>query len=172
MALRIGGTIATPGLGSRLTWGSVRAPLVLAEVIPLSPPLIKRTTYSRTYPDTTGDPYPKFFIWESGSLFSWHKLAGGVEPYYWIQGYPGDDTSDPPVPPETEFGVGLFIFTGSDQVDNQQFSELIGEDVDTDGGTFAITQDAHDDTTPQAAAQIITGLYATEIYTIGKLTPI
>ena len=172
MALRIGGPIASPGLGSRLTWGSVRSPLVLFETVTISPPLIERTTYSRTFPDTTGDPYPKFFIWESGSLFSWHKLNGSVEPYYWIQGYEGDPEADPPIPDQTEFGVGLFLLTGSDQVDNQQFAELIGEDVETDGGTFAITQDAHDDTTPQQFSQIITGIYATEIYTIGKLTPV
>ena len=160
MALRIGGTIASPGLGSLLTWGSVRSPLVLDG----SFGLIDKTTYSRTFPDTTGDPYPKFFIWESGSLFSWHKLNGAVPPYYWIQGSEDPDT--------TEFGVGLFLLTGSDQVDNQQFAELIGEDVDTDDGTFAITQDAHDDTAPQQFSQIITGIYANEIYTIGKLTPV
>lgn len=169
MALRIAGSIATPSSSSLLTWGSVRAPLVLSDVIFVVPPFIKRTTYSRTYPDTTGDPYPKFFIWESGSLFSWHKEIGTVPPYYWIQGYEGDDTADPPFPPTTEFGVGLFIFTGNDQVDNQQFNELIGEDVGTDGGTFTITADAHD---PGTIWQTITGLYATEIYTIGKLTPV
>jgi len=174
MAIRIGGPKATPFYGTLLTWGSVRSPLVLFEATFVSPPLIKRTTYSRTFPDTTGDPYPKFFVWKSGSLFSWYRLGGSAqwEPYYWIQGYEGDDTADPPIPPESEFGVGLFLVPGLDQVDNQQFKELIGEDVETDGGTFAITQDAHDDTTPQQFSQQIPDIYATEIYTIGKLTPI
>lgn len=172
MALRIGGTIASPGLSSLLTWGSVRSPLVASEAVLRVPPRYQRTTYSRAFPDTTGDPYPKFFIWESGSLFSWHKQLGTVPPYYWIEGYPGDPEADPPIEAESFFGVGLFIWPPYDQVDNQQFKELIGESVDTDGGTFTITQDAHDDTTPQQFSQNIPGLYATEIYTIGKLTPI
>lgn len=65
--------------------------------------------------------------------------------------------------------MGIFVYGPPDQIDNQDFMELIGEDVDTDGGTFAITQDAHDG---GMAWQTIPGLYATEIYTIGKLTPI
>jgi hypothetical protein len=137
-----------------------------------SPPSYRQTTYSRAFPDTTGDPYPKFFIWNSGSLFSWYKVLGTVPPYYWIEGYAGDEEADPPVEPESFFGVGLFIWPPYDQVDNRQFKELIGEDVDTDGGTFTITQDAHDDTTPQVFAQNVPGIEATEIYTIGKLTPI
>lgn len=68
--------------------------------------------------------------------------------------------------------MGLFVYGPPDQIDNQDFMELIGEDVDTDGGTFAITQDAHDWTIPQQAWQLVPGIYATEIYTIGKLTPV
>lgn len=159
MALRIGGTIASPGGGSLLTWGSVRSPLVLYG----SFLLIDKTTYSRTFPDTTGDPYPKFFIWESGSLFSWYKGNGAVPPYYWIE---NDD-------PDTLFSIGLWPETVDRQVDNQQFDELIGEDVDTDGGTFAITLAAHDyGPPPQLAFQRVTGFVANEIYTIGKLTPV
>ncbi len=159
MALKIGGTIANPGLGSLLTWGSVRSPLVLYG----SFGLIDKTTYSRTFPDTTGDPYPKFFIWDSGSLFSWNKGNGAVPPYYWIE---NDD-------PDTLFSIGLWPETVDRRVDNQQFDELIGEDVDTDGGTFAITLAAHDyGPPPQLAFQRVTGFVANEIYTIGKLTPV
>ena len=93
-------------------------------------------------------------------------------PYYWIEGYEGDETADPPIPSETLFGMGIFVYGPPDQIDNQDFMELIGEDVETDGGTFAITQDAHDFGYPQQAWQAITGLYATKIYTIGKLTPV
>jgi len=65
--------------------------------------------------------------------------------------------------------MGIFVYGPPDQIDNQDFMELIGEEVDTDGGTFTITQDAHD---PSKAWQVIEGIFATEIYTIGKLTPV
>jgi hypothetical protein len=168
MASRIGG----PSASLLFTWASVRSPLVWSGAVLSTPPSYHQTTYSRAFPDTTSDPYPKFFIWESGSLFSWNRHGGfgsTIPPYYWIEGYLGDEEADPPVEDQSFFGVG-FTAWPVDRVDNYQFKELIGEEVDTDGGTFTITQDAHSIT--GGAAQYIPGIYATEIYTIGKLTPV
>lgn len=68
--------------------------------------------------------------------------------------------------------MGLFIYGDPDQIDNQDFMELIGEEVDTDDGTFTITQDAHDWGDPQMSRQTIVGIYANQIFTIGKLDPV
>lgn len=172
MALRIGGPITTPSTSSLLTWGSVRSPLVLYNAISVSPPLIKRTTYSRAYPDTTGDDYPKFFIWESGSLFSWNKGNGAVPPYYYIEPWYEYESTE-------EFGaafsIGIWPDMVDQRVDNAQFSELIGEEVTTDVGNFNITQDAHRIALFSPIFQFIPGLESEtyqRILTIGKLTPI
>ena len=164
MAIRIGGTP-----GGLPTWGRLRSPITLDNFRYLDRSGTKWTRFSRIWRDSTGDTFPKSFIWESGSLFRCVSWFGPNtiwnSPYYWIQGYEGDEE----YPSITDFGMGIFVYGPPDQIDNQDFMELIGEDVDTDGGTFTITQDAHDG---GMAWQSITGLYATEIYTIGKLTPI
>ena len=167
MAYRIGGTT-----GSLPTWGRLRSPLVLNNQYSGN----SYTRFSRRYPSTTEDPFPRFFIWKSGSPFRCIAWFGpGTywnQPYYWIQGYKGDPEGDPPIPDTTEFGMGKFIYGPPDQIDKQDFMELIGEDVETDGGIFTITEDAHDWEEPVRAWQTITNLYATEIYKIGKLTPV
>ena len=68
--------------------------------------------------------------------------------------------------------MGIFVYGPPDQIDNQDFMQLIGEDVETDGGTFAITERAHDWGYPQYAWQEIEGIYGTKVLTIGKLTPV
>jgi hypothetical protein len=141
-------------------------------------PIFKWTRFSRIYNDSTGDEFPKAFIWESGSLFRCRAWFGPGStwnpPYYWIEGFENldDPEADPPLPPETQFGMGLFIYGDPDQIDNQDFMELIGEEVDTDDGTFTITQDAHDWGDPQMSRQTIVGIYANQIFTIGKLDPV
>ena len=176
MALRIGGTIASPGFGSRLTWGSVRSPLILYNVLGRYPLPFERTIYSRTFPDTTGEDYPLFFIWESGSLFSYYKGGGSsfLEPYYYIENHYVEPTEQY----GSNFSIGMWPETLLQQVDNLQFSELLGEEVTTDGGNFNITQDAHKITVLGRYSQFIEGVegdpnvgYA-RIYTIGKLTPV
>jgi hypothetical protein len=176
MALRIGGPVASPFLGSLLTWGSVRSPLVLHNVQLQYPPAFERTTYSRTFPDTTGEDYPKFFIWESGSLFSYYKAGGSsfLEPYYYIENHYIEPTDQY----GSNFSIGMWPDTLLQQVDNLQFSELLGEEVTTDSGNFNITQDAHKITILGRYSQFIEGLSADEsvgyakVLTIGKLTPV
>jgi len=90
--------------------------------------------------------------------------VGKIPPYFWIEGYIGDSEADPPTEDESFFGVGDVTWP-SIQVDNQQFAELIGEDVETDEGGFTITEDAR-------SSQYIPGSYMTYVLTIGKLTPI
>jgi hypothetical protein len=126
--------------------------------------------------DTTGEAFPKAFIWESGSPFRCRAWYGPNtlwnSPYYWVEGSPGDPEADPPIDPSSIFGMGIFIYGPPDQIDNQDFMELLGEDVGTDGGTFAISERAHDWGYPQYAWQEVPDIAATEIYTIGKLTPV
>jgi hypothetical protein len=171
MAIQIGGTIATPSTSSLLTWASVRAPLVLYDVVSLSPPLIKQTTYSRTYPSTTGDDYPKFFIWESGSLFSWKKGNSAVPPYYYIEMWYKESTDEY----GAMFSVGFFPNNVDLQVDNLQFSELIGAAVTSDILDFTITIDAHSTAVPRPIGQFILEEDIEDnprILTIGKLDPV
>ena len=167
MAIKIGGPSAT----SLFTWGSVRAPLVLYDVVSLSPPLIKKTTYSRTYPSTTGDDYPKFFIWESGSLFSWYRIGATVPPYYYIEIWYKESTDEY----GAMFSVGFFPDNINLQVDNLQFSELIGEEVTSDILDFNITIDAHSTAIPRPIGQFILKEDIEDnprIQTIGKLDPV
>lgn len=167
MASRIGGTITTPGTSSLLTWASVRAPLVLYNDLSIG----ERTVYSRTYPVTVDGDYPKIFIWESGSLFSWNKGNGTVPPWYYIEPYYKEETEES----GAAFSIGIWPDSVDQRVDNTQFSELIGSDVETDVGNFTITQDAHRIDPTQPDFQFIEGLESEtlqRIYTIGKLTPI
>jgi len=170
MASRIGGTIATPSASSLLTWGSVRAPLVLYNDYGIG----HRTIYSRAYPVTADGEYPKIFIWESGSLFSWNKGNGAVPPWYYIElTEPLDEEA---TTNDALFSIGIWPDSTSKRVDNLQFSELLGEEVTTDVGDFNITQDAHQIDSAQPVRQRITGFEYTTSYpriqTIGKLTPI
>ncbi len=164
---RIGGST-----GSLPTWGRVRSPLTLNNKQYIG----YFSRFSRFWRVSTTDDYPKFFIWESGSPFRCSAWYGPStvwnSPYYWIEGYPGDPEADPPIPAESRFGMGIFRYGPPDQIDNQDFTELIGEDVETDDGTFTITQDAHDWGSPYQAWQEVPDIDANEIYTIGKLTPV
>ncbi len=168
MALKIGGTIASPGSGSLFTWGSVRAPLVLYNDYSIG----HKTTYSRAYPVTTGGAYPKIFIWESGSLFSWNKGNGVIPPYYYIEYFYKESTDEY----GAAFSIGIWPNTVDQRVDNLQFSELLGEEVTTDVGDFNITQDAHRIVATAPIFQFILGLDEgpdyPRILTIGKLTPV
>jgi hypothetical protein len=169
MASRIGGTIATPNTGSLLTWGSVRAPLVLLNDFGIG----HSTVYSRAYPVTVDGEYPKIFIWESGSLFSWNKGNGAVPPWYYIELTYGEGEEEY----DALFSIGIWPMGSVDyRVDNLQFSELLGEEVTTDVGDLNITQDAHQIDYAQPDRQLATGFVYTTSYpriqTIGKLTPI
>lgn len=169
MAERIGGVNgSSPNYYP--TWGRLRSPLVLDNEYYL--PVF--TTFSRQYPSSVEDPVPKFMIWESGSLFRCVAWGGPgttwSQPYYWIdsriinEGTPEEDV-------QTIWGVGLYRYGPTDQVDNQDFNELIGEALDTDVGTFIINQDAHSPTFA-AFQQLDDGVAGTEIYAIGKLDPV
>lgn len=167
MASRIGGTIASPGAGSLLTWGSVRAPLVLYNDYAIG----SRTTYSRAYPVTADGDYPMIFIWESGSLFSWNKGNGFVPPWYYIE----TAYIEPTEQYGSWFSIGIWPDSVDRRVDNLQFSELIGEEVQTDVGNFNITQDAHQVSFLDPDRQFIEGVTSEgypRILAIGKLTPI
>jgi hypothetical protein len=169
MALRIGGPIATPTTGSVLTWGSVRAPLVLYNDFGIG----HSTVYSRAYPVTVDGEYPKIFIWESGSLFSWNKGNGAVPPWYYIALAYGEDEEDY----DALFSIGIWPSSSADRrVDNLQFSELLGVLVTTDVGDLTITQDAHQIDSTQPDRQRATGFVYTESYpriqAIGKLDPV
>ena len=174
MALRIGGPKGTPNTGSVLTWASVRGPLVLYNDYDIG----HVTVYSRAYPVTVDGDYPKIFIWESGSLFSWNKGSGVVPPWYYIEMAepPESEEPDPDAEPEALFSIGIWPDSVDRQVDNLQFSELLGEEVTTDVGDFNITQDAHQIEVGQPDRQRVTVIDETSSYprilTIGKLTPI
>jgi hypothetical protein len=163
MAIKIGGPSAT----SLFTWGSVRAPLILYNDSSIG----NKTTYSRAYPVTADGDYPKIFIWESGSLFSWNRI-GARPPYYYIEYFYKESTDTY----GARFSVGIWPDSAEQRVDNLQFSELLGEEVTTDVGDFNITQDAHQIVATAPTWQFIEGLDDNSGYprilTIGKLTPI
>jgi hypothetical protein len=168
MAIQIGGEQGTPTTGSVLTWGSVRAPLVLYNDFGIG----HSTVYSRAYPVTADGEYPKIFIWESGSLFSWNKGNGAVPPWYYIEITSGEGEEEY----DALFSIGIWPDSADRRVDNLQFSELLGAEVTTDVGDLTITQDAHQIDSMQPDRQRASGFVYTTSYpriqTIGKLTPI
>jgi len=159
MATRIGG----PMLGTfepPLTWGSMRSPLILNGFTHGA----SYSLYSRAWPGTVSPP--NFFKWESGSLFRQVPWRGGSAPgigtpYYWIGTGTNPDESY-----YTVWGVGI-VQNPWRAVDNQDFQPLIGEAIDTDVGTFIITEDAHSTTSGGQNLTEQTGI--PEIYSIGRL---
>ena len=133
------------------------------------------TRYSRQWRSTTSDDFPKYFIWKSGSFFRQEpaQRAYYTAPYYWISTVSEGENPDTG---EEEFGaiwgVGLFWFGFEDTVDNQDFDELVGEDIETNTGTYVINQDAHTYGTYQTLSEDTGSSDPSKIYTIGKLTPI
>ena len=137
MASRIGGPQTSPvTVNYGLTWGSMRRPLAWRASNG------KTTVFSRTYPVTADEEYPRFFIWNSGSMFR----AEPIGPYF--PNYTLLSTDFPETPPgewaEIIFGVGKFGFS-TVTVDNQDFDQLVGEAIDTDIGTYTIDPSAHTD---------------------------
>ncbi len=161
MAIRIGGpATGSPATVPPCTWGSMRSPLVLNGFLHGA----SYTRYSRAWPLTESPP--KFFKWESGSLFrqrpyvSFGPAAPPLLPYYWIFAEEFDGTT------YTNWGIGVYTKPYM-AVDNSDFLQLVGEAVDTDIGTFIITADAHEGDGQNLSTAIPSG---TEIYDIGKLT--
>lgn len=161
MPTRIGG----PMVGVYIppcTWGSMRSPLVLNGLTHGA----SYTRYSRAWP-ASGTP-PKFFKWDSGSLFrqlgytSDGPAAPPNTPYYWIGNEEVEGVT------YTRWAVGI-VQQPERTVDNQDFQPLIGEALDTDIGTFIVTADAHD---INQGGQLLSDQSpgGTEIYDIGKLT--
>jgi hypothetical protein len=122
--------------------------------------------FSRAWP-TTENP-PKFFKWDSGSLFRQTPFASSgpsvppSTPYHWIYSSEFDGVVS------TSFGIGARgIVSATTTVDNHDFLQFVGEVVDTDIGTFTITASAHD---PGGQYLGDNNPGGTEIYDIGKLT--
>ena len=163
MAQQLGGQF-----GSFPTWGCMRSPLVLDNS---GWPPQSYTRYSRQWRSTTSDDFPKYFIWKSGSLFRQEpaQLSFYTAPYYWISKVSnGGD-------PETFgdiWGVGLFWLGSYNTVDNQDFDELVGEDIVTNTGTYVINQDAHTYGTYQTLSEDTGSSDQPYILEIGKLTPV
>lgn len=165
MPIRIGGPeTGTPATVPPCTWGSMRSPIVLNGFLHGA----SYTRYSRAWPSSSSPV--KFFKWESGSLFrqrpysSSGPAAPPLLPYYWIGGGYNPDTGNY----DTSWGLGI-VTQPYTTVDNHDFLQLIGEDLDTDIGTYTINADAH---SPTSGGQYL-GAGAspgTEIYAIGKLT--
>lgn len=156
MATRIGGP--NGGVpGSAATWAGLRSPLVLNAFTWGA----SYTQYSRQWPQSASSP-PKFFKWESGSLFRVPRFAS---PAYFGIRY-DQDTPDPNIV-YTAWNIGLQYAIKT--VDNHDFMALVGEALDTDIGTFIITADAHD---PYQGGQTLSDQPpgGTAIYGIGKLT--
>jgi len=156
MASRIGG----PKVGGfdplGPTWASMRSPLVLNAFNWNA----SYTKFSRQWPLSAASP-PKFFKWDSGSLF--RRDTFGPPAYYTIGNTEGPD------PSIVYTGWSIGIQYPNRTVDNHDFLELVGEALDTDIGTFIITADAHDvNTGGQNLSDQPPG--GTEIYDIGKLT--
>jgi hypothetical protein len=156
MATRIGGPIVGGFDPSGFTWASMRSPLVLNAFLWNA----SYTKFSRQWPLSVGSP-PKFFKWDSGSLF--RRDTYGPPPYYTIGNNEG------PEPPIVYTGWSIGIQYPNKTVDNRDFLQLVGEALDTDIGTFIITADAHD---PNQGGQTLSDQPpgGTEIYDIGKLT--
>ena len=139
MAYRIGGPQFSTALNFGLTWGSMRYPLAWRNTRG------RTTVFSRTYRVTTGDDYPKFFIWDSGSLFraeppTLHPIDVYLPSYTLLS---IDDEENPDGDwDQIVFGVGMFNVS-TVTVDNQDFDELVGEAIDTDIGTYTIAPEAH-----------------------------
>jgi len=167
MPVRLGGP--TPGIFK--TWGSLRSPLMYV-TSSNSTWGGRRDAYSRTYPVTTGDAFPKQFIWESGSLFRWVRGGGsesGVQPYFTIDSVIGGEGDEDPPIYDSQFSIGFNFYASPNQVDDQDFAELIGEDLETDGGTFEITTDAHINGTYQTLESVPVD---NRVQAIGKLDPV
>ena len=167
MAIQLGG--ATPGIFK--TWGSLRSPLMY---ITSSNTTWggQRAAYSRTYPVTTGDAFPKQFIWESGSLFRWVRGGGSeaaVQPYFTIQNVAGGEGDEDPPIEDSALTFGFNFYASPNQIDDKDFAELIGEDIETDGGIYVIDADAHTDGTYQYLADVPS---ANRVQEIGKLDPV
>lgn len=156
MALRIGGPDGGE-IGSAATWAGLRSPLVLNAFNWNA----SYTQFSRQWPESEASP-PKFFKWESGSLF---RTARFIMPAYFGISY-SEDPNDPSIV-YTSWNVGLQYAINA--VDNHDFQPLIDEALDTDIGTFIITADAHN---PAQGGQTLSDQPpgGTEIYAIGKLT--
>jgi len=155
MAYQIGGPNGGDP-GKAPTWASLRSPLVLNAFIWNA----SYTQFSRQWPESEASP-PKFFKWESGSLFRVQRFASPA--YFGISNNEGPDPSIV----YTAWNVGLQY--PSRTVDNHDFLSLVGEALDTDIGTFIITAAAHD---PNQGGQTLSDQPpgGTEIYAIGNLT--
>lgn len=152
MATRIGGPRVGGYNPSGPTWASMRSPLVLNAFTWNA----SYTEFSRQWPLSEESP-PKFFKWDSGSLF--RRDTFGTVPYFVI-----GNTGDSEVVLTTWY-LGIF-YAAYTTVDNHDFLQLVGEAIDTDIGTFTITADAHE--FGQTLSEDPPG--GTEIYDIGKLT--
>jgi len=158
MPVRIGGPVVGGFNPSGPTWASMRSPLVLNAFTWNA----SYTEFSRQWPLSVASP-PKFFKWDSGSLF--RRDTFGTVPYFVISN--NEDPADPSIV-YTEFSVGI-LYAAYKTVDNHDFLQLVGEALDTDIGTFIITADAHDQNQGgQTLSDQPPG--GTEIYDIGKLT--
>lgn len=155
MAVRIGGPVVSGFNPSGPTWASMRAPLVLNAFNWNA----SYTEFSRQWPLSEEEP-PKFFKWNSGSLF--RKDTFGTVPYFVISS--SENPEDPSIV-YTSFTVGI-LFSVFKTVDNHDFLQLVGEDIVTDIGTFTIEASAH--TSGQTLSSSPPG--GTEITEIGKLT--
>lgn len=156
MASRIGGPDGGV-VGNAPTWASLRSPLVLNAFTWNA----SYTQYSRQWPESEASP-PKFFKWESGSLFRVPKFASPA--YFGISS--NEDPNDPSIV-YTAWNVGLQYPIKT--VDNHDFLALVGEALDTDIGTFIITADAHNvNQGGQTLSDQPPG--GTQILAIGKLT--
>jgi hypothetical protein len=80
----------------------------------------------------------------------------------------GEGDEDPPIY-DSLFSIGYNFYPSANQVDDQDFAELIGEDLETDGGTFEITTDAHIENTFQTLADVPID---NRVQAIGKLDPV
>jgi len=156
MAYRIGGPDGGQ-LGNSPTWAALRSPLVLNAFTWNA----SYTQYSRQWPESEANP-PKFFKWESGSLFRVERF--GRPAYFTISN--NEDPNDPSIT-YTSWSIGIQYPIKT--VDNHDFQQLVGEALDTDIGTFIITEDAHNvNTGGQYLSDQTPG--GTAIYNIGKLT--
>jgi hypothetical protein len=172
MPTRIGGPVIS-GFNPRLkTWADMRSPLVLNG----SGWNGSYSEYSRQWPPSLG-PIPsggpswtsyKYFKWNSGSLFRHDSKRAGESAVAFIGCFSQEESFDPPHPSYTYLLIGDF---GPQNVDNNDFLQLVGEPIDIDLGTFIINADAHSTTT---GSQFLTEDVGTtpfrQIYAIGKLT--
>lgn len=156
MAYRIGGPEGGD-IGNAPTWAALRSPLVLNAFTWNA----SYTQYSRQWPQSEASP-PKFFKWDSGSLFRVTRF--GRPAYFTISR--NEDPNDPTIV-YTSWSIGIQYPIPT--VDNHDFQQLVGEALDTDIGTFIITADAHNvNTGGQFLSDQPPG--GTEILDIGKLT--